>query len=135
MELEPLHHQQTAGQNTPYRNQLGDYDKGQIATGLGKPPDRFINLLLDAGGTLLFLSAFALGISAVANKNFASRLGQTGQLVIIGFVLSIMGFINLKHAQALLLLLEQHFGQSLLQNYDGACQSSKLFTPPMWISF
>lgn len=97
---------------------------------LGKPGQRARASLSDALTILVSFVCFGFGISAVANNAFAAQLGQTNQLVILGFVLSIMSLLSFKQAQILMLVLEARFGQSTLQNYDGMC-----FHPDFYVFF
>jgi hypothetical protein len=59
-----------------------------------------------------------LGVSTVASNRFAWTLRSTSQLIIVGFVLSIMSLCNGKVAITLYLQLETRFGRSKLQNYN-----------------
>ena len=68
---------------------------------------------------LVVYSCCALGITTVADYRFASWLGQTSQLVMIGIVLYLMAGVMFKDAQKVLLIYEARFGRSLLHNYDG----------------
>ncbi|KAJ9614555.1 hypothetical protein H2200_002692 [Cladophialophora chaetospira] len=93
---------------------------------LGKPSRRTRSDLSDLLSVMVSLLCFGIGVAAIADSRFATRLGQTNQLVVIGFILSIMSFISFKQAQTFMLVLEARFGQSTLQNYDAILRDEKL---------
>ena len=77
----------------------------------------------------LFLSVicFALAMLAVANNDISWRLGiKTYQLIVVGFLLSIMNPCLGTVAPTLFLLLEARYGASTLQNFDGLLRQQLL---------
>jgi hypothetical protein len=61
-----------------------------------------------------------IAIVVVANESISWRLGVgTNQLIVIGFLLSIMNLCLASVASPLFLLIEARFGRSTIQNYDG----------------
>lgn len=96
---------------------------------LGKPAmkKRFhIPHLVAATISLLCL---ALAITAVADENVSWHLGRNNrQLIVLGFLLSIMN-LNLSSVTPMLfLVLEARFGPSTIQNYNGILLN-QLFSP------
>ena len=68
--------------------------------------------------------ACALSIAAVLAKSIAMTIGQTNQLVVLGFLLAIMGFCTQRQVQTLNLLYEARFGASTLQNFEAILQNN-----------
>ena len=63
----------------------------------------------------------------VANESISWRLGVGNrQLIVVGFLLSIMNLCLGSLAPTLFLLLEAKFGQSTIQNYDGILRNQPL---------
>ncbi|KUJ16730.1 uncharacterized protein LY89DRAFT_669192 [Mollisia scopiformis] len=95
------------------------------ATGVPTVKNRlYIKDLLAAAISLV---CFALSFIAVENNEVSWRLGQgTNQLVVLGFLLSIMNLCLGSVAPTLFLLLEAKFGSSTLQNYDGILRNQVL---------
>ncbi|KAF8850440.1 hypothetical protein BDZ45DRAFT_194104 [Acephala macrosclerotiorum] len=73
------------------------------------------------------LLLFAVGLACVKITSIAAYLGQKDQLIIIGFLLSLMGFCASKQIQLVLIALEVRTGHSTLQNLE-AILSSNLFS-------
>jgi hypothetical protein len=92
---------------------------------LGQPRPRTTIALGDALSLLAQPICFSIGTAAVASHEFSFWVGETRQLIVIGLVLSIMGWVTFKEAQKLLVVLEARFGQSSLQNYDGKSKRQK----------
>ncbi|MCJ1228292.1 hypothetical protein MMC12_004953 [Toensbergia leucococca] len=87
---------------------------------LGKPKakKRVHGLNVLAAG--ISLICLVLAITAVASESLSWRLGlKNYQLIVVGFLLSIMNLSLGSVAPTLFLLLEARFGSSTLQNYDG----------------
>ena len=69
---------------------------------------------------LVSLMCLALAVTAVANVKVSWLLGQKNyQLIVVGFLLSIMNLCLDSIAPSLFLQLEARYGPSTLQNYDG----------------
>ncbi|KAL8762828.1 MAG: hypothetical protein Q9194_007477 [Teloschistes cf. exilis] len=65
------------------------------------------------------LICFALGVAAVANERISWHLGVNNrQIIVLGFLLSIMNLCLGSVTPTLFLHLEAHFGPSTLQNYN-----------------
>lgn len=73
--------------------------------------------------TLSFV-CFFLAVLTVVYTPFAAYLKQKNQLIVIGFLLSIMALCLQKEAQLLLITLEARHGASTLQNYDSILRTS-----------
>ena len=86
---------------------------------LGKPIVKKRIYVLDILVIVISLLCFALAFVAVSNEKVSWRLGvQNNQLIVIGFLLSIMNLCLASISPTLFLLLEARFGSSTLQNYD-----------------
>ncbi|KAI1741511.1 hypothetical protein F4680DRAFT_446971 [Xylaria scruposa] len=73
------------------------------------------------------LISLALSIIAIENEDLSWFLGQdANQLIVIGFLLSIMNICLSMVLPMSLLLLEARFGQSKIQNYDGILRNQIL---------
>ena len=86
--------------------------------GVGKPGHK--RRLTMIGILTLILSMLCLGVGILSMRYdpLAARLGQTYQLVLLGLLLSVMGFTIKRQTQLLLITLEALYGKSTLQNYD-----------------
>ena len=93
---------------------------------LGKPIEKHYYNRPDIFMIVLSLLCLLLGILAVANVPLAGRLGQKNQLILVGFLLSLMAACTQKQAQLLLVTLEARFGSSTLQNFDSILRYSML---------
>ena len=83
---------------------------------------------------IVSLICLALATTAVANVKVSWLLGQRNyQLIVVGFLLSIMNLCLASTAPSLFLHVEARYGPSTLQNYDGILRnrilSSKLDVP------
>ena len=75
----------------------------------------------------LSLICLALATTAVANEKVSLHLGQKNyQLIVVGFLLSIMNLCLGSTAPSLFLHLEARYGPSTLQNYDGILRNQVL---------
>lgn len=80
--------------------------------------------LLVAGSSLVCLG---LAITAVANETVSWYLGRKNhQLIVVGFLLSIMNLCLGSIAPTFFLILEARFGPSTLQNYDAILRQQLL---------
>ena len=73
---------------------------------------------MDLVATAVVLLGFILASTAVLNKSTAVFLGQTNQLIIVGLVLSIMGYCTQRQMKRLALYYEARAGNSTLQNFE-----------------
>lgn len=83
--------------------------------------------LKDVGTMVVAAICATSALSTILTKSVAFSLGQINQLVMIGFLLSIMDLCMQLEAQKLLLVLEARFGKSTLQNYDAILRSDTFF--------
>jgi hypothetical protein len=83
----------------------------------------------------LSLLCLAASITIVANEGVSWRLGRgTTQLVVLGFLLSVMNLCLGSVAPTLFLYLEGRLGPSKLQNYDGILRN-QMFTSKLSIAW
>ncbi|KAI1319326.1 hypothetical protein F5Y16DRAFT_102761 [Xylariaceae sp. FL0255] len=91
----------------------------------GKPTIKKRVDYIDIAAVLVSLASLAVAIASVANERFSWHLGQgTNQLILLGFLLSIMNICFLTIAPTLFLLIEVRFGSSTLHNLDGILRNS-----------
>ncbi|KAM0802951.1 hypothetical protein BDR22DRAFT_74889 [Usnea florida] len=94
---------------------------------LGNPTRKKKVHILDILSTLLSLLCLVIAIVTVANESISWRLGVGNrQLIVVGFLLSIMNLCLGSLAPTLFLLLEAKFGPSTIQNYDGILRNQPL---------
>lgn len=94
---------------------------------LGKPARKKAINVVDILTASVSLICFTLAVAAVASESFSWRLGQgNNQLIVVGFLLSIMNLCLTSVAPTLFLLLEARFGSSTLQNYNGILRGQVL---------
>lgn len=94
---------------------------------LGKPIKKKKIHILDVLITLLSLLCLVIAIVTVANESISWRLGVGNrQLIVLGFLLSIMNLCLGSLTPSLFLLLEAKFGPSTIQNYDGILRNRPL---------
>ena len=72
----------------------------------------------DISATLIAWLCFIFGIVAVFSQSVAVYLGQTNQLIIIGFLLTIMGLCSRRELELLAIAYEIYAGRSTLQDLD-----------------
>ena len=73
---------------------------------------------MDLVATAVVLLGFISASTAVLNRSTAVFLGQTNQLIIVGLVLSIMGYCTQRQIKRLSLYYEARAGKSTLQNFE-----------------
>ena len=103
-----------------------------IDKSLGKPCRIQQLSRIDFGAVLLSCIASILAILAVFNSYTAIALGQTNQLVVLGLMLSLMGFCTQRQVQKLMLLYEVRYGASTLQNLDAILRSDCFVAMTSW---
>ena len=86
--------------------------------GLGVPGHIRRYTWMDLGATLVVLLAFMAATTAVLHKPTAVSLGQTNQLIVLGLMLSIMGYCTQRQIRILSIYYEARFGKSTLQNFE-----------------
>lgn len=85
---------------------------------LGKPSRAHRLSTQDYLALASVLIAFVIAGVAVLHEPSALKLGQTNQLVVVGLMLSIMGFSTQRVVQKVALLYELRLGRATLQNFD-----------------
>ncbi|KAF5011078.1 hypothetical protein FDECE_2817 [Fusarium decemcellulare] len=86
---------------------------------LGKPTVKKRFHLIDLFAVTLSFLCLAIGLASVADESLSWQLGKgTYQLIVLGFLLSIMNLCLASVTPTLFLLLEARFGTSKLQNYE-----------------
>ena len=99
----------------------------QSPPSLGKPTRKKKIHMEEVLITLLSLLCLVIAIVTVANESISWRLGiGNRQLIVLGFLLSIMNLCLGSLAPTLFLLLEAKFGPSTIQNYDGILRNRPL---------
>ncbi|MCJ1376513.1 hypothetical protein MMC20_007756 [Loxospora ochrophaea] len=112
---------------TPYKDKQERLLHQQSPPSLGKPTKKKKIHILDVLVTLLSLLCLVIAIVTVANESISWRLGVGNrQLIVVGFLLSIMNLCLGSLTPTLFLLLEAKFGPSTIQNYDGILRNQPL---------
>ena len=94
---------------------------------LGVPTVKKRLHILHVVAAIVSLICLALAVTAVANVKASWLLGQKNyQLIVVGFLLSIMNLCLDSTAPSLFLHVEARYGPSTLQNYDGILRNSVL---------
>ena len=91
---------------------------------IGRPCIKHRISLMDVAATLVSLIFFSVAVTVVWNPSIAVALGQTNQLAVVGFALTVMGFCANRQITLLSLLLEAQNGRSTLQNFEALLQST-----------
>lgn len=86
---------------------------------LGSPTKKRRINFLDLIALAIALGSSAVAITTVRNDALAWKLRFSNQLVVVGFLLSIMNQCLAPVVPFLSLLLETRFGSSTIQNYEG----------------
>ena len=112
---------------TPYEDKQDRPLHQKSPPPLGKPIRKKKIRIPDVLITLLSLLCLVTAIVTVANESISWRLGVGNrQLIVLGFLLSIMNLCLGSVAPTLFLLLEAKFGPSTIQNYDGILRNRPL---------
>lgn len=94
---------------------------------LGKPTAKNQFDRIDIVATFVSMLSLLAGLVVVANERVSWQLGtSTYQLVIVGFLLSIMNICLTSISPSFFLVLEARFGSSTLQNYEGLLRNHML---------
>lgn len=102
---------------TPYQDKREKLLQQQSPPPLGKPIRKKKIHIRDILITLLSLLYLVIAIVTVANESISWRLGVgTRQLIVLGFLLSIMNLCLGSLAPTTFLLLEAKFGDGILRN-------------------
>ncbi|RDW63405.1 hypothetical protein BP6252_10950 [Coleophoma cylindrospora] len=95
----------------------------RTAPPLGEPQAKSRISILDILGFILSLTCLATALVCVLKPSVAVSLGQTNQLIVIGFLLSLMGYCTTFQVKQLLLAYEAQCGRTTLQNLDALLTS------------
>ncbi|KAK1856323.1 hypothetical protein CCHR01_01071 [Colletotrichum chrysophilum] len=96
-------------------------------TPLGKPSRKKMFHSMEIAMAFVALACLVLSILVVSNRHISWYLGvDNRQLIVIGFLLSIMNQCLAGVTPTLFLLLEARVGSSTLQNYDGILRNKPL---------
>ncbi|KAI4184919.1 MAG: hypothetical protein LQ346_006020 [Caloplaca aetnensis] len=122
------HHELIHGQDV---SSVGSSRRKPSRPSLGKPTKKRTFHLLHLSTVAISLICLVLAITAVADESASWRLGVNNrQLIVLGFLLSIMNICLGSVAPTLYLLLEARFGSSTLQNYNGILRN-QFFSPKL----
>ncbi|KAK2740213.1 hypothetical protein CKAH01_18606 [Colletotrichum kahawae] len=81
----------------------------------------------DIAVAIIALVCLALSVSVVSNSHISWYLGASNrQLIVIGFLLSIISLCLASVTPTFFILLEARFGQSTIQNYDAILRNKPL---------
>lgn len=119
---------------SPVANDDHQNDKVQSSPTLGKPCQKRSIDWKDITALAISLTAFALAVASVASNTVAWRLGIVYQLVVTGFLLSMMNLCLTTVTPFLFLLLEARWGASILQNYNGIL-GSQIFNSDLGLTW
>lgn len=95
-----------------------------ITTRAGVPTQKPWMTWTDYAAITACLACFAFSVVTVYSSAFAMYLGQTKQLVVVGFLLSLMALCTQKQALQLSLLFEVHRSNCSIQNIDGLLRNN-----------
>ena len=90
----------------------------------GIPQSKPLMTWLDVGVVVLSLLCLTIAILTVWSRNIACTLGQTYQLIVIGFLLSIMAICTQRQLPQLSLLYEVYLGHSSIKNIDALLKNN-----------
>ena len=110
-------------------------DRPSISPTYGKPATKKRLHTLDILAACLSLACFIFAVVAVGNETVSWHLGRNNyQLIISGFLLSIMNLCLGTVTPTLFLLIEARLGSSTLQNYDGIVRNQLMSSGlnPAW---
>ena len=93
---------------------------------LGNPSAKVLISWLDYSAILVALSALAVAIAVIWDHFAATHLGQTNQLVIVGFALTVMGLCAQRQILLAAVYIEAWRGPSSPVNYDALLKKSVL---------
>lgn len=118
---------------TPIRSADGSSPSPQSGTpALGKPQSTAYFSTIDLLAVFSSLACLVIAICVVTPRLTLSwRLGYEGQIVVIGFLMSIMAICMKSIAPTLFMILEAKWGDSRLQNYDAIARNTMVAS---WMS-
>ncbi|KAL8941150.1 MAG: hypothetical protein Q9216_002415 [Gyalolechia sp. 2 TL-2023] len=112
-----------------WNSSLNSSNRQPASPALGKPATKKRFHVPHLVAAAIAITCLVLAITAVANESISWRLGRNNyQLIVLGFLLSIMNLSLSSVAPLLFLVLEARFGSSTLQNYSGILLN-RIFSP------
>ena len=118
-----------------YHQPPGYSSKIDNTPAFGRPVKKRILHKRDFTALVLSLACLAIGVASVASPILSWRLAQgTNQLIVLGFLLSIMYMCLASVISPLFLLIEARFGPSTVQNYEGLLRN-QVFASRLHISW
>ena len=90
----------------------------------GVPQSKCLMTWLDVGVVVLCLFCLTIAIFTVWSRTIACSLGQTYQLIVIGFLLSIMAICTQRQLLQLSLLYEVYLGHPSVKNIDALLKNN-----------
>ncbi|EQB48292.1 hypothetical protein CGLO_12491 [Colletotrichum gloeosporioides Cg-14] len=103
------------------------HQSSENVTLLGKPSRKKLFYGTDIVMAVVTLACLSMSVLVVSNSYISWYLGMGNrQLIVIGFLLSIMNLCLASVTPTLFILLEARFGKSTLQNYDGILRNKPL---------
>jgi hypothetical protein len=92
---------------------------------VGKPCAKPTIAKLDLAAVLISLLCLSISICTISpSLQWSWRLGFQGQIIVIGFMISIMNQCLMRFLPTSLTLIETRWGESRLQNYDAILRNS-----------
>ena len=102
---------------------------------LGTPEEKSKHRIVDFLVVIVCLACFTLSIYVIKPNLYPSwRLGFNNQIVVIGFLLSIMNLCTAKPAPVFFFTIEATWGRSNLHNYEAIMRNAVLL-PHMHVHF
>ena len=98
--------------------------KAQHVQAAGIPQSKPLMTWLDVAVVVLCLFCLTIAIFTVWSRTIACSLGQTYQLIVIGFLLSIMAICTQRQLLQLSLLYEVYLGHSSIKNIDALLKNN-----------
>jgi hypothetical protein len=102
----------------PLKNTTQTYVTQRTEHPLGQPKAKPLLSWTDTVTLAVSLTGFILAVATVLLPVLAMWLGQTNQLILVGFLVAIMGSCSQIQLRHLFFLIEARFGSSTLQNYQ-----------------
>ena len=102
-----------------------EFLQSERSRGMGKPRaksfiDRIDILAIAVSNASLVVSVYVI----LPDRHLSWRLGYEGQIIVIGFLLSVMTLCSRRIAPTFFILLEARWGNSRLQNYESLLRTS-----------
>lgn len=96
-------------------------------TAVGIPRTKRRLTLINLAAAIVSVACMAAGLASVAHEDLSWQLGRGAyQLIILGFLLSIMGLCLSTVVPTFFILIEAHRGSSFLQTYDAILRNAPM---------